>query len=388
MTDPQDGLAPAQGADHPPSALDPHQLAAANTQDVAGLALNAGAWMQMGDVGAAKPQATLKRANPDVRPSSPAAPGSSPSAGSVDEKSAKGDDDSVALPIQDPSIAADQGTPATMRKAGFKELFRFATRWELFFNLIGLIAACAAGAAQPLMTIVFGNLTTAFLRFSNAADEGPEAVAAARASLHSEVNKDALFLVYIGIAMFAATYIYMATWVYSGEEITRRIREAYLAAILRQEIAYFDVLGAGEVTTRIQSDIQLIQEGISDKIPMSVMFIATFLTGFAVAYARSWKLALAMTSIIPCIIITGVVMNVFVAKFQQIELEHVAQGSTLAEEAMSTVRTAKAFGVEDRLVDLYDVSNRAATKLGVKKAVVQGVGLGIFFFVIYSGYAL
>ena len=65
------------------------------------------------------------------------------------------------------------------------------------------------------------------------------------------------------------------------------MRLAYLRAVLRQDIAYFDQLGAGEVTTRIQSDIQLIQEGISDKIPISVMFIATFVAGFVVAYVRS-----------------------------------------------------------------------------------------------------
>jgi len=35
---------------------------------------------------------------------------------------------------------------------------------------------------------------------------------------------------------------------------SRRIREGYLKAVLRQDIAYFDGLGAGEVATRIQSD--------------------------------------------------------------------------------------------------------------------------------------
>jgi len=35
---------------------------------------------------------------------------------------------------------------------------------------------------------------------------------------------------------------------------SRRIREGYLKAVLRQDMAYFDGLGAGEVATRIQSD--------------------------------------------------------------------------------------------------------------------------------------
>ncbi|SPO40198.1 probable Leptomycin B resistance protein pmd1 [Pseudozyma flocculosa] len=275
----------------------------------------------------------------------------------------------------------------TAKKVGFKELFRYATKWDIFFNSCGIIAAAVAGAAQPLMTIVFGNLTTAFLEFSNAA-AGKGDIDVARRHLDDEVLRGVLFLIYIGIAMFAATYIYMASWVYSGEAITRRIREKYLQAVLRQDISYFDILGAGEITTRIQTDIQLIQEGISDKIPISVTFIAAFVAGFAVAYSRSWKLALVMTSIIPCIIAAGIAMNAVVAKLQQSELDHVSKAASIAEESLATVRTAKAFGVEGKLVNLYHDLNRRATRVGVRKAMVQGAGLGVFFFIIYSGYAL
>ncbi|SPO31643.1 probable Leptomycin B resistance protein pmd1 [Ustilago trichophora] len=279
---------------------------------------------------------------------------------------------------------ADDGA---VDRVGFKELYRYATIWDHVFNFIGLIAAAAAGAVQPLMTIVFGSLTTAFLEYSNALLFGGN-IPAARNHLNHEITHGVLFLVYIGIAMLAATYIYMAAWVYTGQVITRRIREKYLQAILRQDIAYFDVVGAGEITTRIQSDIQLIQEGISDKIPMSVMFISAFVTGFIVAYVKSWQLALALSSMIPCIIIAGALMNAVTAKLQQAELDRVSKAASIAEEALATLRTAKAFGIEDNLVDLYDQSNRQATRFGIKRSLYQGIGMGVFFFVIYSGYAL
>lgn len=196
---------------------------------------------------------------------------------------------------------------------------------------------------QPLMTVIFGDLTTTFLRYTNqvsirsltnvaesnmqsvilngslaAVTDVNQTLASAEAELRSAINRDALLLVYVGIAMFGSTYIYMASWVYTGEGITRRIREAYLTAVLRQEIAYFDVVGPGEITTRIQSDIQLIQDGISDKVPMSAMFVATFVAGFVVAYVKSWQLSLAMSSILPCIIGAGAAMNVFITKYQQV----------------------------------------------------------------------
>jgi ABC-type multidrug transport system fused ATPase/permease subunit len=46
----------------------------------------------------------------------------------------------------------------------------------------------------------------------------------------------------------------MCIWVYTGEINSKRIRERYLKAVLRQDIAFFDDVGAGEVATRIQTD--------------------------------------------------------------------------------------------------------------------------------------
>jgi ATP-binding cassette subfamily B (MDR/TAP) protein 1 len=57
--------------------------------------------------------------------------------------------------------------------------------------------------------------------------------------------------------------------IYMTNRITRKIREQYLRAVLRQNIAYFDNLGAGEVTTRITNDTHLIQDGISEKVSMA-----------------------------------------------------------------------------------------------------------------------
>lgn len=48
-----------------------------------------------------------------------------------------------------------------------------------------------------------------------------------------------------------------------------------------------------------------------------VNFMGAFVCGFALAYARSWRLALAMSSILPCIAITGGIMNKFISAYMQ-----------------------------------------------------------------------
>lgn len=291
----------------------------------------------------------------------------------------------------------------TTPSVSFTQLFRYSTRYELFIDAVGLVAAGAAGAAQPLMSLLFGNLTQEFVLFAaaelqyvqetqsgnaTATAAARQALDAAAASFRHNAAEDALYLVCIGIGMFLCTYIFMCIWVYTGEVNSKRIRERYLQAVLRQDIAYFDNVGAGEVATRIQTDTHLVQQGISEKVALVINFTCAFLTGFILAYARSWRLALAMSSILPCIGITGSIMTKFTSKYMQLALKHVAEGGTLAEEVISTVRTAHAFGTQKTLSSIYDVHVTSAKTVEAKAAFVHGIGLGIFFFVIYAAYAL
>lgn len=69
-------------------------------------------------------------------------------------------------------------------------------------------------------------------------------------------------------------------------------------------------------------------------------------------------------------------------------LNHVADGGSLAEEVISTIRTAQAFGTQRILSGLYDRHIDESRKVDLKAAVWHGGGLAVFFFVIYSAYAL
>ncbi|KAG2041266.1 P-loop containing nucleoside triphosphate hydrolase protein [Suillus americanus] len=291
----------------------------------------------------------------------------------------------------------------TLAPASFLSLFRYSTRFEIMLDLFGVVFAVAAGASQPLMTLVFGNMTQDFVTFGSAQNEYYQALqsndtnvieqaqatldVAASAFVHS-ASLDASYLAYLGIAMLVSTYIYMCIWVYTSEANGKRIRERYLQAILRQEIAYFDDVGAGEVATRIQTDTHLVQMGISEKVTVSITCISSFVVGFILAYARSWRLALALSSMIVCIIFIGGVMKKFLSKYTQLSLKHVAEAGSLAEEVISTIRTAQAFGTQKVMSGMYDKNVDVTRVVDTKASIWQGAGLGCLFFVTYAGYAL
>jgi ATP-binding cassette subfamily B (MDR/TAP) protein 1 len=283
--------------------------------------------------------------------------------------------------------------------------------------------------------VIFGKAVSGATQ-SGAGPAEKEALQQATAEFRLNSSLGTLRLVIIGITSVLLIYAWMLIWTWTGEVNAKRIRAHYLKAILRQDITYFDSIGQGEgkcphfsirllvlyiisaVATRIQSNTHLVHLGIAEKVPQIAVLIGGFVGGFAVAYSVSWKLALAMTVIFPCIAIMGALMNrcvyppysliarrtstryiaklmwairLFVVRYRITRLtngynriisrinmallDHIATGGTLAEEVLSTIRTAKALGAQKALSDLYNVHVGRAHSLELKISVVMGIGM-------------
>lgn len=69
-------------------------------------------------------------------------------------------------------------------------------------------------------------------------------------------------------------------------------------------------------------------------------------------------------------------------------LQSTASAGNIAEEVISTVRTAHAFGTQGTLAALYEIPIQVARDANIRGGVWRGGSLAVFFFVIYSGYAL
>ncbi|CAG8852728.1 41858_t:CDS:2, partial [Gigaspora margarita] len=159
----------------------------------------------------------------------------------------------------------------------------------------------------------------------------------------SEINTFSTYFAYLAISTFVATYIYMATWVYTGERQTRQIRERYLRAVLRQNIAYFDGIGPGEITTRISSDTHLIQDGISEKFAISFQYLSTFISAFIIAFVTNWKMALVICCVVPVIATTSMTINKFNSLYTKRSSDFYSFAGTIAEESLAAIRTTVAF---------------------------------------------
>ncbi|CAG8788594.1 4909_t:CDS:2 [Gigaspora margarita] len=251
------------------------------------------------------------------------------------------------------------------RKESYFALYRFATKLDWIIMFIGLVFTTFAGIAVPLMTTIFGVMVDNYTRFQTHTMGTDE--------FSGYVNHLALILLVVAIAIFVATYVAIATWVYTSE---------------RQNIAYFDKYGSGEVTTRITSDMHFIQDGIGEKVSLSFQYVVQFISCFIIAIIISWKMTLVMSYLIFLLVSASGLLSKYGAIFSKRISNFNSRAGIIAEEAISTIRTAVAFGAQKKLSKLYDACLDDARKEGLKKALMTGCVLGIMFLGIYTAYSL
>jgi len=208
------------------------------------------------------------------------------------------------------------------------------------------------------------------------------------AYFNSQLSHFTLYFIYLAIGEFVTIYICTVGFIYTGEHITGKIREQYLAAILRQNIAFFDKLGAGEMTTRITADTNLVQDGISEKIALTLTAMATFVTAFVIAFIKYWKLTLILSSTVFAIVVIMGAGSAFIVKYNKQSLESYALGGSVAEEVISSIRNATAFGTQDKLARQYDAHLTEAEIWGKKLKMILAVMISGMMGIIYFNYGL
>ncbi|KAL2611668.1 hypothetical protein R1flu_023360 [Riccia fluitans] len=265
-----------------------------------------------------------------------------------------------------------------LQMISLRELFSFSDGLDKFLMIVGSIAAACNGLAQPLMTLLFGQLINAFgQNISNSKE------------LVNQVGEVALRFVYIGAGSAVAAYIEVAFWIVAGERQAARIRGMYLRQILRQDVAFFDEdTTTGEVIARMSGDTILIQDALGEKVSKLLQLTSTFIGGYVIAFTRSWKLTLVMMSIMPVVVVTGGVMSRFISQLSTRGQNAYAGAGSLVEQVVGSIRTVTSYTGEPRAVKMYDSLLKGAEKAGMHQGLVTGIGMGFLLGSMFMAYGL
>ncbi|KAF5783021.1 putative Type I protein exporter [Helianthus annuus] len=144
-------------------------------------------------------------------------------------------------------------------------------------------------------------------------------------------------------------------WSRTSERQASRLRLTYLKAVLRQEVAYFDLnaTSTADIVASVSSDSLIIQDFISEK-----------------------RLAIVGVPFILILVIPGLIFGRILMRLSREIREEYNKADAVAQQAVSSVRTVYSFVGEEKTVKDYSNALEGIVKLGLKHGLAKGLAIG------------
>ncbi|KAI5443185.1 ABC transporter B family member 15 [Lathyrus oleraceus] len=255
------------------------------------------------------------------------------------------------------------------KKVSFRSIFMHADILDWFFMVFGILGAICDGIMIPLVLYITSKIMNSIGGFS---------ASTSNSFVHS-INENAVVVLYVACASFVACFLEGYCWTRTGERQAARMRARYIKAILRQEVAYFDlhVTSTSEVITSVSTDSLVIQDVLSDKVPDFLKNVSQFIGSYIVAFISLWRLTLVGFPFTILLVVPGFMYKRTLMGLARKIRQEYNQAGTIVEQTISSIRTVYSFVGETKTIAAFSDALEGSVKLGLKQGLAKGLAIGI-----------
>ncbi|XP_019185748.1 PREDICTED: ABC transporter B family member 15 [Ipomoea nil] len=254
------------------------------------------------------------------------------------------------------------------RNGWFGYIFNHADGVDLVLMSLGVVGAIGDGISMPIMLLVTSKILN---------NLGGASALTADTFSH-RINKNSLALCLLACAQWVACFLEGYCWTRTAERQASRLRIRYLKAVLRQDVGYFDlhVTSTADVIDSVSSDSIVIQDVISEKVPVFLMNVSTFVGAYVVGFMMIWRLAIVGFPFIVVLVIPGLMYGRALMGIARKMREEYSKASYIIEQAISSIRTVYSFVGETKTIENYSTALQGTVKLGLKQGLAKGLAIG------------
>ena len=277
----------------------------------------------------------------------------------------------------------------------FKLYFHISGKMEIFITVIAIIMTIGAGSANALINWIFGDSTESFTSVNymnilkqNVTKEEYDQIYELWMELIIKPTNDDQFKKYfiIGACMAVCNFLMVFLWSYLSLRQIHWLKMNYFRIILNQEQGWFDANNTFEFATKVQAQLEQIELGLGDRLGQFIMMITEVIAGFLLAFISSWKLTLILLICFPFIIAGALIMTFTLSKLTVASRKMYEKAGGMAEELLYNIKTVTSFVNFDFEIQRYSALIKKVERLDKRKALINGVSIGIILFGIFIGY--
>lgn len=163
-------------------------------------------------------------------------------------------------------------------------------------------------------------------------------------------------LVVLGLFFVQSVFVSLRYYLFTviGDRIVTDLRQRLYGAVLLQEIGFFDATKTGELTSRLTSDTQVLQNAVTSNLSMALRYGTQAIGGIAVLFFTSLELASVMIIAVPTVVGLAMFYGRKVRRLSRQVQDRLADSTAIAEETIAGVRTVRSFAREPDEVLRYE----------------------------------
>ncbi|KAG7369599.1 efflux ABC transporter permease/ATP-binding protein [Nitzschia inconspicua] len=226
--------------------------------------------------------------------------------------------------------------------ASIHEVFSYGTGWiKVSCLTLGFLLAMISGAVAPTMVFYFAKAFQDLV-----ADPQDE-------RFMEQVKELAFTFLVLGVIAFCSLCGYATLLETSAGNMTKDFQQKWFRALLRQDMAFFDIQDVSGVATLISTNGTRYKRGVGVKLGLFVQFICTFIGGCTYAFYSSWTTSLVVLCTVPFMAVSGwFVVKMTTTTTQRANAAYAKAGS-VAYTTASSIRTILSLNAVSTMIDQY-----------------------------------
>lgn len=186
------------------------------------------------------------------------------------------------------------------------------------------------------------------------------------------------------IAIFLVTAILSFFRVYLFGYVTHKalalLRTTTYKHLISSPMSFFSKKRVGELSSRITSDIALLQDTFTTTIAEFIRQFITIPIGLFFLVFISFRLTLFMLAIIPVVALIGIFFGKYIKKLSKEAQDDIAESNTVVDETLHGIASVKAYANEFFETLRYQKSIDSSVNTSIKRAKWRGFFIGLIMF--------
>jgi subfamily B ATP-binding cassette protein MsbA len=170
-----------------------------------------------------------------------------------------------------------------------------------------------------------------------------------------------------GLAEFFATYFTN----FIGHSVVRDLRNLLYARIIQQSIGFFTHNSTGRLMSAITSDIEKIQNAVSQVAADLLKHSFTLVGLLAVVFYVDWRLALVSMALVPFVVFPSANIGRYIRVSSRSSQDKMAEINNVLQETFTGIRIVKAFVMEMFEVAKFRAATRRLLKINMRWVIAQ-----------------